>query len=244
MQILRKYKKFIVLTFVVILGLFFYLNQNDNHLNQNNNYLNQNDNQAITDFVSSYEKFDKAIMYFTVLVCMPDNFGKNQNFLEFDSVYSQIIETFNESASADERLELAKRALLLNIKEIDNLNKSTLGTEVDDALIELNRKSTTIKNDDIRNIAVEISNIAKQETNNVISCRNVMQEKRNYINDFMQKIIDDKGELIKLLDFIKQEEDQSKTQNQDEMLAKELDNIRRDRETAYARFEGLSGLKN
>lgn len=240
MQILRKYKKFIILTLVVILGLFFYLSQN-------NDYLNQDNDQAIADFVSSYKKFNEAITYFTVSVYIPDNFGKNQNFLEFNNIYSQIIETFNESASADERLQLAKRALLLNTKEINNLNKSTLGTEADDALIDLNRKATTIKNDNIRNIAIEISNFAKQEMNNIVSCRNVMQEKRNYTNDFMQKIVDDNGELIKLLDFIKQEENQPKTQNQDEILdqlSKELDNIKRDRETAYARFEGLSNLKN
>lgn len=234
MEIIKKYKGLVIFALIVVAGVLLFLNQNNN--------------KAIADFNASYKKFDEAITYFTVPVYIPDNFGKNQNLLELDNIHSQIIGTFDELGSANERLELAKRVLLLNIKEIDNLNQtSILETEADNALIELSRKATAIENDNIRNIAVEISNFAKQEMNNVISYHNVMQEKRNYTNDFMQKIIDDKGELIKLLNFVKQEENQSKIQNQNEkldQLSKEFDSIIRDRATAYARFQGLTGIKD
>lgn len=234
MEYLKKYKEFVVLILVIIFGLFFYVNQNNN--------------QAITDFVSSYKKFDEAITYFTVAIYIPDDFGKNQNFLELDNIFSQIIGTFNKSASTDERLKLAKRALLLNMKEIDNLNQAgTLETEADITLIELSKKAAAIKNDDIRNTAIEISNVSKKEMDNIIAYRNVIQEKRNYTNDFFQKIIDDNGKLVKLLNFIKQEENPSKVENQNEkldQLSKAFGNLNRDRKTAYARFEGLSGIKD
>ena len=218
MEIFKKYKKIIVLTLIIVLGLLFYFNQNNN--------------QAVTDFVVSYKKFDEAIIYFTVPVYIPDNFGKNQNLLEFDNIFSQIEGTFNESASANDRLELAKRALLLNMKEIDNLNQtSILEAEADNALIELNRKATAIKNDDIRNIAVEISSFAKQELNNIISYRNIMQEKRKYTNDFLQKIIDDSGKLNKLLNFVKQEDNQQNLNETMGQLSKEFDSIKRDRKS-------------
>ena len=84
----------------------------------------------------------------------------------------------------------------------------------------------------------------KQELNNIISYRNIMQEKRKYTNDFLQKIIDDSGKLNKLLNFVKQEDNQQNLNETMGQLSKEFDSIKRDRETAYASFEGFSGLKN
>lgn len=234
MEIIKKYKGLVILALIVVAGVLVFFNQNHN--------------KAVSEFTTSYKKFDEAITYFTVPVYIPDNFGKNQNLLEFDSIYSQIVGTFNESASANIRLELARRALSLNMNEIENLNQTNiLETAADNALIELSRKAAAIKDDNIRNVATEISDVSKKEMNNIIAYRNIMQEKRNYTNDFLQKIIDDNGKLIKLLNFVKQEEDPSKVDNQNEILdqlSKEFDGIKRDRETAYARFQGLTGIKD
>ena len=234
MNIIKKYKELIILTLIIVAGSFFFFNQNDN--------------KAISEFTSSYKKFDEAITYFTVPLYIPDNFGKNKNLLELDSTHSQIVGTFNESASASVRLELAKRALSLNMNEIENLNQTNiLETAADKALIELSRKAAVIKDNNIRNVAIEISDISKKAMNNIIAYRNTMQEKRNYTNDYLQKIIDDNGKLIKLLNFVKQEENSSKVDNQNktlDQLSKEFDGIKRDRETVYARFQGLIGIKD
>jgi hypothetical protein len=55
MEIMKKYKVLLVLVLVIIMSAFFFFYRMYNH-----------DIEALTDFVASYEKFDKAISDFSI----------------------------------------------------------------------------------------------------------------------------------------------------------------------------------
>ncbi len=69
--------------------------------------------------------------------------------------------------------------------------------------------------------------------------------KGNRYTGSTDNLVDDGG-LTKLLNFVKQEDNQAKTQSQNDDLSRlaiEFGSLTDNRTTAYARFQGLVGIK-
>lgn len=186
-----------------------------------------------------------ADFYAPVLVA---NLEENPDLEKFNTTFSQIINSLDNNTTNYKRLELAEKATSSNNSLITYL-KETYEPEgkANDALIELNRNAASIKDNELREYAIEIADICKNNLDNVNDYRATILEKREMVADLLQNIIDENGKTNGFNHFLTQEENQIKIQNQNialENLPEKFNEISNKRETTFARFEGLAEIKN
>lgn len=202
---------------------------------------------SINEFSNSYKNFNETMadFYAPVLVA---NLEENPDLEKFNTTFSQIINSLDNNTTNYKRLELAEKATSSNNSLITYL-KETYEPEgkANDALIELNRNAASIKDNELREYAIEIADICKNNLDNVNDYRATILEKREMVADLLQNIIDENGKTNGFNHFLTQEENQIKIQNQNialENLPEKFNEISNKRETTFARFEGLAEIKN
>jgi len=208
-------------------------------------FFRQKNNQLNLDFAKSYKEFNIVMSDFSIPV-FATNIKENQNLDKFNKIYSQIVDSMENTIPNFERLELSKQAILFNEYLIVDLNNTdNLEKKAGDILIVLNTKATTIKDKDIKDEAIQIADLCKKDLDNLIAYKRSIWDKRNITAKLLQKIIDNNGELAEFVDFLDQEDNQIKIQNQNkdlEKLSKNFNDLRSNHATAYARFRGLTGI--
>ncbi len=242
MEIIKKYKVLLVVALVVIVGVFFFFYR-----------MYHNDIKALEGFLASYKTFDKAISDFSIPV-FASNLEGAPALDQFNKIYSQITASMQDTRPNGDRLALAKEAISLNNDLLDYLNKTyDLESKAGDALIELNqnasaRISSLIKNDgQLMSTALEIAGLSKKELDNLSAYKRAIWDKRDITNKLLQNIVDDNGGLNGFIKFLSQKDNQAKIQSQNpdlDRLSKEFGDLINNRTTAYARFQGLGGIKD
>ena len=223
----------LVLALVVIVGAIFFFNHNDN--------------KTLADFATSYKKFDKAISDFSVPVFV-SNIEGNKILDQFNTIYTQITASMQDTRPNGDRLALTNEAISLNSNLLDYLNKTDdLESKAGDALIELNTKAAAIKNIELRSKALEIADLSGKELDNLSAYKRAVWDKKDITNKLLQNIVDDNGGLNGFIKFLTQKDNQTKIQSQNadlDRLTKEFGTLINNRTTAYARFQGLAGIKD
>ena len=237
LEIIKKYKVLFVLAPVVIASAFLFFYR-----------LYNKDVKALTDFIASYKKFDKAISDFSVPALASNPEGA-RTLDQFNKIYSRITASMQDMRPRRERLALAKEAISLNNFLLDFLDKTDdFENKVNDALIELNvtatlRLSSLIRNDgQLMRTMLEIRDLSKRELENLNACKRAIWDKGEITNKLLQKIVDDNGGLNGFINSSGQKNKQTKItiQNTDlDRLSREFGDIRDKRISAYARFQGL-----
>ena len=237
MEIIKKYVMLFALALIMIAGAFLFFYR-----------LSNKDVKALTDFIASYKKFDKAISDFSipVLVSNPD---AARTLDQFNKIYSRITALMQDTRPHGERLALTKEAISLNNYLLDYLNKTDdLESNAGDAFIELNIKaaariSSLIKNDgQLMSTALEIADLSKKELDNLSACKKAIGYKRDITNKLLQNVVDENGGINGFINFSSQKNNQTKitSQNTDlDRLSKEFGDLHNKRISAYARFQGL-----
>ena len=233
MENIKKYKGAIILVLVIAVGGFFFVSHNNS--------------KAIADFATSYKNFDKATQDFSVPVLVA-NLDGSPNLDKFDKIYSQITASLKNTAPNGDRLELAKEAISVNNEIIDYLNNTdTLEGKAGDMLRELNTKASAIKDEELRSKAIEIADLSGKELDNLSAYKRAIWDKRDITNKLLQNVVDDNGGPSGFINFLSQKNNQTKitSQNTDlDRLSKEFGDLINNRTTAYARFQGLAGIKD
>ena len=237
METSKKYVVLFAVALITIAGAFLFFHR-----------LYNKDVKALTDFIASYKKLDKAISDFSipVLVSNPD---AARTLDQFNKIYSRITASMQDTRPHGDRLALAKEAISLNKYLLDFLDKTDdLENKANDVLIELNitaasRLSSLIRNDgQLMGTMVEIRDLSKRELENLSSCKRAIWNKRDVTNKLLQKVIDDNGGLNGFIDFLNQKNNQTKIQGQNsdlDRLSKEFGDLHDNRTVAYARFQGF-----
>ena len=237
LEIIKKYKVLFVLAPVVIASAFLFFYR-----------LYNKDIKALTDFIASYRKFDKAISDFSIPV-FASNPEVARTLDQFNKIYSRITALMQDARPNGDRLALAKEAISLNNYLLDYLNKTDdLESKAGDAFIELNikaaaRLSSLIKNDgQLMSTALEIADLSKKELDNLSAYKKAIGDKRDITNKLLQNVVDENGGINGFINFSSQKNNQTKitSQNTDlDRLSKEFGDLHNKRISAYARFQGL-----
>lgn len=233
----KKYIVLLALAMTVIAGAFLLFYR-----------LYDKDVEELTDFLTSYKRFDKAISDFSTPV-FESNFEGTPALDQFNKVYSQITASMHDTRPNGDRLAWAKEAISLNNNLLDNLKKTDdLEIKAGDALIELDTKasariSSLIKNDgQLMSTANEIADFSKKELNKLSACKRAIWDGRNLANKLLQHVVDDNGALHGFINFLNQKDNQTKIASQHaylDRLSREFGDLHDNRTTAYARFQGL-----
>lgn len=240
MEIIKKYKVFLVLVLIMIVSVFFFFYR-----------MYHKDVKALEGFLASYKKFDKAISDFSKPV-FAANLDGAPALVQFNKIYSQITNSILNAGLKGERLALAKEAIGINNDLLDYLNRTdNLESKAGDAFIELNAKaaariSSLIKNDGgLMSTAREIADFSGKELDDLGAYKRAIEDKRNMTNKLLQNIVDDNGGLNGFNNFLNQGSNRTiiLSQKSDlDRLSKEFGELIRKRTTAYARFYGLTPL--
>lgn len=202
----------------------------------------QNKTNPISDFTNLYTKFNDTYsdFYTTVVIA---NIEGNPDLDALTSLYSQIAHSLNGSMSNSKRLGLAQSAIAFNKNLAEYLAKTDqLELSTDDLLTKLNTKASAIKDDEIREGAIEISNLSKNDLDNLIAFKKALVGKRNIYEESLQTIIDDDGGLSRFRAYLQNDKNQKTIESINidlEKYQKEVVNPSSDRTTVYARFQGL-----
>ena len=101
-------------------------------------FFRQKNNQLNLDFAKSYKEFNIVMSDFSIPV-FATNIKENQNLDKFNKIYSQIVDSMENTIPNFERLELSKQAILFNEYLIVDLNNTdNLEKKAGDILIVLN----------------------------------------------------------------------------------------------------------
>ena len=237
MEIIRKYVVLFAVALITIAGTFLFFYR-----------LYNKDVKALTDFIASYKKFDKAISDFSipVLVSNPD---AARTLDQFNKIYSRIAASMQDTHRLGEKLALAKEAISLNNDLLDFLDKTDdLENKANEALMELDiasalRLSSLIRNDgQLMGTMLEIRDLSKRELENLSACKKAFWDKIDVTNKLLQKVVDDNGGLNGFINFSSQKNNQTKITSQNPDLdrwSKEFGDLHDSRTVAYARFQGL-----
>jgi len=111
MEIIKKYKALLIFALVVIVGVFFFFSR-----------FYHNDTKALTDFVASYEKFDKAISDFSIGETDDLESKAGDALIELNTKAAVRISSLveNDAEIMSKELEIAE----FSGKELDNLRAS------------------------------------------------------------------------------------------------------------------------
>lgn len=220
-----------VLAILIALTIIFYQNKKN-----------------IAEFTDLYTQFDTIYSEFRSKTLVA-NIEGNPDLDILTSSYSQIADSLNESMSNSKRLELAQNAIESNAKLSGYLEETDpLELRADELLLELNTKASTINDNKIREEAIKISDLSKNDLNDLVAFKNALRGKRKIIEDTLELIINDNGGLSGFLTYLQSDKNQEviKTGNidLDKFQKKVVTNTTNSRSTAYARFQGLTKRKN
>ena len=230
-SVARKYKVLIVIVLLVVAigGIAIF---------------RQSDSKAVADFAASYNSLNEAILDYPIPNLSKDSEWR-ENVDKFSDIYSQIIESNGPNPT---RLKLAKDATIANDDGIRYLmDAEIIEGEISGILMNVNTKAVAIKDKELKNSAIEIADIARNELNSYSSYRKANLNKRLKLDKLLKSIVDDNGGIARLKEMIDDEEENSKTKSLNEDLSKipnEFKSLKDSRLISYARFKGLADIKD
>jgi len=144
MEIIKKYKVVLVLALIVIVGVFSFFYR-----------MHNNDVKALTEFLASYEKFDKAISDFSVPVFASNLDLNKTNDLE-SKAGDALIELNTKAAARLSSLTKNDAALMSKMLEIEDFS----GKELDN--LRAYKRAIQSKNADLDGLAKEYGELTSK----------------------------------------------------------------------------------
>ncbi len=132
MEIIKRYRSFLIVVLIVITGIFFFFYQ-----------LYQKDIKVLADFVVSYKKFDKAITDFSVSLTDSSENKAEDAIRELDTK-----STFRISS-----LIKNEKKVMVQVREISNLSKREFDS------LKSYREAVQNKNADLERFAKEYADL-------------------------------------------------------------------------------------
>ena len=144
MEFIKKYKVLLFLALIVIVGIFFFFYR-----------MHNNDVKALTEFLASYEKFDKAISDFSVPVFASNLDLNKTNDLE-SKAGGALIELNTKAAARLSSLTKNDAALMSKMLEIADFS----GKELDN--LRAYKRAIQSKNADLDGLAKEYGELTSK----------------------------------------------------------------------------------
>ena len=206
-------------------------------------FFGTSDKSNLTNFTKAYETSYAANNAYLVSVVIT-SLNESPLVAEFSEKYNTLIHSLGSDATNAERLSMAEDVLATQDKLDALLVKSdSEESTATDALLAMNNKAASIKDKDLREAALGVTDLSQKYFDTMREYKNTVYSKNQLKRDLLNTFIDSKGGTAGFNSFLSIKDNQNKiTEYNDKLENTDFAAIDTQMAQAFARFKGSAGL--